>query len=90
MHIITRNVPQVKGRMKILIAEDESSISMQYYLVLKERGHDVLITENGEICLSEYVSSFESSMDSATQPNQPCPSFRLGNPRLQDAKNGRA
>lgn len=43
--------------MKVLIAEDESSISMQYSLVLGDRGHDVTITEDGEQCLSEYVSA---------------------------------
>ena len=49
--------------MKILIAEDESSISMQYYIVLRERGHDVTITENGEECLSEYVSALKAAPD---------------------------
>jgi CheY-like chemotaxis protein len=55
--------------MKILIAEDESSISMQYELVLRERGHDVVVTENGEICLSRYISSM-TIPDSSTGPDQ--------------------
>lgn len=43
--------------MKILIAEDEPAISMQYQIVLEERGHLVTITENGEECMKEYRSA---------------------------------
>jgi CheY-like chemotaxis protein len=49
--------------MKVLIAEDESSISMQYFLVLCERGHEVKITEDGEQCLSEYRSALGLSRE---------------------------
>ena len=61
--------------MKILIAEDESSISMQYNLVLRERGHDVTITEDGVECLSEYVKGMgdlkESHLGAAYDKNPP-------------------
>lgn len=40
--------------MKILVAEDESAISMQYQIVLEERGHNVTICENGEKCITAY------------------------------------
>jgi len=40
--------------MKILIAEDELAISMQYQIVLEERGHSVIIRENGEECIAAY------------------------------------
>jgi two-component system chemotaxis response regulator CheY/two-component system cell cycle response regulator CpdR len=59
--------------LKILIAEDESSISMQYELVLKERGHEVVITANGEECLSRYVSSLQTAKASIG-PGLPAPS----------------
>jgi CheY-like chemotaxis protein len=48
------NPPQA---MRILIAEDEYTISMQYQIVLEERGHEVTITDNGEECLRAYVRS---------------------------------
>ena len=43
--------------MKILIAEDESAISMQYQIVLEERGHNVSICENGEECITAYKAA---------------------------------
>ena len=61
--------------MKILIAEDESSISMQYELVLRERGHDVVITENGEVCLSRYISSMTNKAPSDPSHAAPIPPF---------------
>lgn len=54
--------------MRILIAEDESSISLQYYLVLVERGHIVTVTENGEDCLCEYTSAFKHDAYSRAKP----------------------
>lgn len=59
--------------MRVLIAEDESSISMQYNLVLKERGHNVLITENGEDCLRLYASALKANgqIDSSEQSKTP-------------------
>jgi len=43
--------------MKILIAEDESAISMQYQIVLEERDHNVTICENGEECITAYKAA---------------------------------
>jgi DNA-binding NtrC family response regulator len=43
--------------MKVLIAEDEHSISMQYEIVLKERGHEVIVTKSGEECMKVYRAS---------------------------------
>lgn len=40
--------------MKILIAEDEANIRLQYHMVLQERGHEVLSTENGRVCFDAY------------------------------------
>jgi CheY-like chemotaxis protein len=63
--------------MKILVAEDESSISMQYELVLKERGHTVVITANGEECLSTYISSLQSRASTYPTQSTPTPPFDL-------------
>lgn len=43
--------------MRIVIAEDESAISMQYQIVLEERGHEVTITNNGEDCFEVYLTA---------------------------------
>ena len=59
------------GNVRILIAEDESAISMQYELVLKERGHDVVITEDGEECLTRYMSSLQASALSGLPASPP-------------------
>ncbi|HEU5120110.1 MAG TPA: response regulator [Candidatus Nitrosocosmicus sp.] len=40
--------------MKILIAEDDKVISRAYKIVLEERGHDVTITDDGEMCIKIY------------------------------------
>jgi DNA-binding NtrC family response regulator len=45
--------------MRVLIAEDEVAISMQYQIVLEERGHHVIITDNGEDCLKAYINSLD-------------------------------
>lgn len=54
----------------MLIAEDEALISMQYELVLKERGHDVIITDNGEHCLLQYRKACKSP-DFSDNPKTP-------------------
>lgn len=45
--------------MKILIAEDEPDIAMQYELALKDRKHDVIITNDGEQCLEAFYHELE-------------------------------
>jgi len=45
--------------MKILIAEDEPEIAMQYELALKDRKHDVVVTHNGEQCLEAFYVELE-------------------------------
>jgi DNA-binding response OmpR family regulator len=40
--------------MKILIAEDESEIWRSYKVALETRGHNVVISEDGEECLRKY------------------------------------
>jgi CheY-like chemotaxis protein len=55
--------------LKILIAEDETLISMQYQLVLEERGHAVIVTEDGEECLKEYHNA--SKLLHSNDPSPP-------------------
>jgi CheY-like chemotaxis protein len=47
----------IRISMKILIAEDEAAISMQYQIVLEDRGHLITITDNGEECMRTYRSA---------------------------------
>jgi CheY-like chemotaxis protein len=56
--------------MKILIAEDESAIRLQYHIVLQERGHEVISTENGRACVEGYkmALSVRRSESESTQP----------------------
>lgn len=53
--------------MKILVAEDESAISMQYQIVLEERGHNVTICENGEECITAYKAAL--GLDKSVENN---------------------
>lgn len=45
--------------MKILVAEDEPTISRQYKLALQEKGHHVIVTGDGEECLRVYKNATE-------------------------------
>jgi CheY-like chemotaxis protein len=47
--------------MKILIAEDEESISAIYEIALRSEGHEVTLTNNGLKCLQEYQSKCSSN-----------------------------
>src|SRR5918999_973440 len=40
--------------MKILVAEDEEDIRTVYYMTFVERGHEVILTSDGEECLNVY------------------------------------
>jgi len=50
--------------MKILIAEDELDIAMQYKIILEARNHSVVITGDGEECLKVYYDALKSSKSS--------------------------
>ncbi len=45
--------------MKILIAEDEEDIVMQYKIALELRKHQVVVTENGEECMKVYNDALQ-------------------------------
>jgi len=55
--------------MKILIAEDESDILMQYEVALKDRHHDVVVTRDGEQCLDEFYKELENQESSPKSKN---------------------
>jgi DNA-binding response OmpR family regulator len=51
--------------MKILIAEDDKDIALVYRVALQNRNHHVVITDNGEDCLTIYreeLKNFTSRM----------------------------
>jgi len=45
--------------LKILIAEDEDDILTYYKSVLEQRGHNIILTNNGEECLIAYKQEME-------------------------------
>ncbi len=53
------------NNMKILIAEDNRDIALVYRVALQNRNHHVVITDNGEDCLTVYreeLRNFISTM----------------------------
>ena len=59
--------------MKILIAEDDKDSALSYKRILERRGHQVLVTNDGEECLMTYQEEWKkvtSEMD-ATEHIQP-------------------
>ena len=45
--------------MKILVAEDEPEIALQYEAILSERNHEVQVTHNGEDCIKAYYEEMD-------------------------------
>jgi len=56
--------------MKILIAEDDYNIAMQYRIALENRNHDVLLTYDGEDCLTSYRKAFDKLVSEQQQQLQ--------------------
>jgi DNA-binding NtrC family response regulator len=59
--------------MKILIAEDDTSIAEAYKDALETRNHEIILTENGEECLKKYQTeslTMQQSGYSAEQQNR--------------------
>ena len=53
------------NNMKILIAEDDRDIALMYSVALRVRNHHIVITDNGEECLTIYrheLKNFVSQM----------------------------
>jgi len=49
--------------VKVLVAEDEPLILMQYKLALEERGHQVVEARDGEECLNLYNAEISIAAD---------------------------
>ena len=47
-------------QQRILIAEDNEDLADQYFTILKDRGHDVTVTKNGEECIRKYRGELRS------------------------------
>ncbi len=59
--------------MKVLVAEDESSIAYMYRVILEKRNHDAKITNDGRACVEAYLGALNSQAEQAggTQGQQP-------------------
>src|SRR5690242_18392752 len=49
-----------RAPMKILIAEDDNDIARLYKRALEERGHEVIVTNNGQCCLEIYHKELQN------------------------------
>jgi CheY-like chemotaxis protein len=49
--------------MRILVAEDEEDIRGVYYMTLVERGHEVVLTSDGEECLKVYRQKLQEHQE---------------------------
>ena len=61
------------NNMKILIAEDNRDIALVYRVALQNRNHHLVITDNGEDCLTIYreeLKHFISRMGSLDKDKQ--------------------
>ena len=46
--------------LKILIAEDNEDIAESYFKILTKRGHQVVVTKNGDECIRRYKGELNS------------------------------
>ena len=49
--------------MKILVAEDEEDIKTMYYETLADRGHEVILTSDGEECVKIYRQQLQEHQE---------------------------
>jgi CheY-like chemotaxis protein len=56
--------------MKILVAEDECNIAMQYKLALEANGHEVQLTENGDDCIKAYRVAMRRKKTTSGKPKK--------------------
>ena len=47
--------------MKIIIAEDNVTIALQYQKILEARGHEVTLTKDGKQCMERYIAVCNAS-----------------------------
>jgi CheY-like chemotaxis protein len=58
---------EVQCKMKILVAEDEANIGIQYRAVLEQKKHHVQITLDGEQCLQAYYDELDKIAKERTE-----------------------
>jgi CheY-like chemotaxis protein len=59
--------------MRVLIAEDDPQTLKPYQVALDARGHDVLVTDNGEDCLRIYRESLNKHSQTKGPDDNPSP-----------------
>ena len=57
--------------MKILIAEDERDVALLYKNALERRNHQVILAENGKMCLDIYHKEFEHMLSESPMSSIP-------------------
>lgn len=57
------------ARMKVLIAEDDHNAASLYQTALGDRGHEALLTYDGQQCIETYVRALHESLDNDSSPN---------------------
>lgn len=57
--------------MKVLIAEDDPQAASLYKMALDDRGHEALLTYDGQECIETYVKTLSESMDNDSSKNEP-------------------
>jgi CheY-like chemotaxis protein len=56
--------------MKILVAEDEPNISLQYKVALEQRGHQVVLTNDGVKCVETYQAALQHPNSTSPTPSE--------------------
>jgi CheY-like chemotaxis protein len=56
--------------MRILVAEDEEDIKTVYYATLVDRGHEVILTSDGEECLEVYRQKLHKKQQQQQQEKE--------------------
>ncbi|MEM2759494.1 MAG: response regulator [Nitrososphaerales archaeon] len=52
---------ELNESLRILIAEDDSAIAMQYKIALEARNHSVVVTADGEQCIKVYSNALKGT-----------------------------
>jgi CheY-like chemotaxis protein len=56
--------------MRILVAEDEEDIRTVYHATLTDRGHEVILTSDGEECLGIYRNKIQDQLQQQHQQQE--------------------
>jgi CheY-like chemotaxis protein len=56
--------------LKVLIAEDDPQVASLYKVALGDRGHDALLTYDGQQCIEAYVRALYERLDNHNSTNE--------------------